>query len=101
LYERYRRVGSAEVVCMEAVERTVSSSEARDALPELLARAAYGHERTLIARRGKPLGALIGVEEYRLFERLLEEHEDRMDAEAALAVLADEDDEVVPFERST
>lgn len=86
---------------MEATERTMNSSEARDALPDLLARAAYAHEHTLIARRGKPMAALIGVEEYRLFERLLEEYEDRMDTEAALAVLADEDDEIVPFERST
>lgn len=86
---------------MKATERTMNSSEARDALPDLLARAAYAHEHTLIARRGKPMAALIGVEEYRLFERLLEEYEDRMDTEAALAVLADEDDEIVPFERST
>lgn len=86
---------------MEALERTISSSEARDALPDLLARAAYAHERTVINRRGKPMGVLIGIEEYQLFERLLEEHEDRMDVETALDILADEDDEVVAYERST
>lgn len=85
---------------MRAV-KTLSSGEARDALPDLLARAAYAHEHTLIAKRGKPMAALISVEEYRLFERLLAEYEDRMDTEAVLAVLADEDDDVVPFERST
>lgn len=81
--------------------KTVNSSEARDLLPELLARAAYAHEHTLISKRGKPMAALIGVEEYRLFERLLKEYEDRMDTETALAVLTDEDDDIVPFERST
>lgn len=67
----------------------------------MIARAAYAHEHTLIAKRGKPMAALIGVEEYRLFERLLAQHEDRIDTKAALAVLADDDDEIVPFERST
>ncbi len=86
---------------MEAVERTLNASEARDALPDLLARAAYAHERTVINRRGKPMAVLIGVEEYRLFERLLEEYEDRMDTETALAVLADDQDEIVSFERTT
>lgn len=82
-------------------ERTLGSSEARDAFPELVARAAYAHERVVIERRGRPMAALISVEELRLFERLLEEYERRTDTEAALTTLADEDDEVVPFERST
>lgn len=83
------------------MERTLGSDEARKTLPDLVARAAYAHERTLIKKRGKPMAALIGFEEYRLFERLLEEYENRLDTEAALAVLADEDDEIVSFERTT
>lgn len=86
---------------MEAAERTMGSDDARKVLPELVARAAYAHEPTVIAKRGKPMAAIIGVEEYRLFERLLGEHEERLDTEAALVVLADEEDEIVPFERST
>ncbi len=86
---------------MEAAERIVNSEEARKALPELVARAAYAHEHTLIAKRGKPMAALIGVDEFRLFAQWLQENEERLDAEAALRVLADEDDEVVPFQRST
>ncbi len=62
---------------------------------------AYAHERVVIERRQKPVAALISMEELELFERLLEEHEDRLDAAEADRVLADEDDEVVPFERST
>lgn len=86
---------------MDTIEWQMNSGEARDALPELLARAAYAHEHTVIARRGKPLAALISVEELRLFEQLLEEHRDRADAEAADRVVADETDEIVPFERTT
>ncbi len=82
-------------------ERTLGSSEAREVFPELVARAAYAHERVVIERRGKPMAALISVDELRLFERLLGEYERRSDTEAALMALADEDDEVVPFERST
>ena len=86
---------------MEAVEKTMGSSEAREAFPDLVARAAYANERVVIERRGKPMAALISVDELRLYERLLSAYEDRMDAEAALAALADGDDEVVPFERTT
>lgn len=86
---------------MEAVTRQINSGEARDELPDLVARAAYGRERTVIAKRGKPLAALISIEELELLDRLLEERRDRIDAEAADRVMADEDDEIVPFERTT
>ena len=86
---------------METFTRQMNSGEARDELPDLVARAAYGHERTIIAKRGKPLAALISIDELELLDRLLEEHRDRMDAEAADRVMADEDDEIVPFERTT
>ncbi len=86
---------------MEAVERQMDSGEARKMLPDLVARAAYGHERTVIAKRGRPMAALISVDELRLLERLLEEHRDRVDAEAADRVMADETDEIIPFRRTT
>lgn len=86
---------------MEAVERQMDSGEARKMLPDLVARAAYGHERTVIAKRGRPMAALISVDELRLLERLLEEHRDRIDADAADRVMADETDEIIPFRRTT
>ena len=87
---------------MEAqVTRQMNSGEARDELPDLVARAAYAHERTVIAKRGRPLAALISLDELELLERLIEEHRDRTDAEAADRVMADETDEIVPFERTT
>lgn len=86
---------------MKAVTRQINSGEARDELPDLVARAAYGHERTVIAKRGKPLAALISIDELELLDRLLEEHRDRADAETADRVMADDDDEIVPFGRTT
>jgi prevent-host-death family protein len=81
--------------------KVIGASEARDVFSDLVSRVAYAHERIVIERRQKPVAALISMEELELFERLLEEHEDRLDAAEADRVLADEADEVVPFERST
>lgn len=86
---------------MEAVTRQMNSGEARDELPDLVARAAYRNERTVIAKRGRPLAALISMNELELLDRLLEEHQDRVDAEAADRIMADETDEIVQFERTT
>lgn len=47
----------------------VRVSEAKAKLSELMARAGYGGERFLIARRGKPLAALVGVEDLEWLER--------------------------------
>lgn len=81
--------------------KVIGASEARDVFSDLVSRVAYAHERVVIERRHKPVAALISMEELELFERLLQEHEDRLDAAEADRVLADEADEVVPFERST
>jgi len=86
---------------MKMVPRQINSGAARDELPDLVARAAYAHERTIIAKRGRPLAALISIEELELLEWLLEEHHDRMDAEAADRAMADDSDEIIPFRRTT
>lgn len=84
-----------------AETRTIGASKARDEFGDLLNRVAYARERVVIERSRKPLAAIIPLEDLELFERLLAEHEDRMDAETADLVMADEGDEVIPFERST
>ncbi len=81
--------------------KVIGASEARDIFSDLVSRVAYARERVVIERRRKPVAALISMEELGLFERLLQEHEDQLDAAEADRVLADEDDDVVPFERST
>ena len=62
----------------------LSISEARDSLAELVNRAAFGKERVLLARRGKPVAALVPVEDLEALEAL-EDERDLADARRALA----------------
>src|ERR1022692_2664778 len=62
-------------------------SRARQEFPELVNRAAYGKERTIVSRRGKDLAAVIPMEDLRLLERLAQEDMDRIDIEDARAAL--------------
>jgi prevent-host-death family protein len=50
------------------VAKTVGSTEAKAHLSALMARAGYGGERFLIERRGRPLAALVGVEDLKRLE---------------------------------
>jgi len=63
----------------------VSVSEARETFAELVNRAAYGHERVLVARRGRPVAAIVPIEDVEFIERM----EDELDLRAALEALAD------------
>jgi prevent-host-death family protein len=71
--------------------------ELRTALANLLNRAEYAGDRTIIHRRGKDAAAIISIEDLRLFERLLAEAEDREDIADARAALADRS-ERIPYE---
>lgn len=62
-------------------------SKAREEFPEIVNRAAYGKERTVVSRRGKDLAAVIPIEDLRLLERLAREEMDRIDLEDARAAL--------------
>lgn len=62
-------------------------SKARDEFPELVNRAAYGNERTIVSRRGKDLAAVIPMEDLHLLERLAREEMDRNDIRDARAAL--------------
>ena len=62
-------------------------SKAREDFPELVNRAAYGNERTIVSRRGKDLAAVIPIEDLRLLERLAQEEMDRIDITDARAAL--------------
>lgn len=50
--------------------RTVSIADAKSGLSELVNRVAFGHERVVIARRGKPLVALVTLAELEELERV-------------------------------
>ena len=73
-------------------------SKAREEFPEVVNRAAYGKERTIVSRRGKDLAAVIPIDDLRLLERLAQEQINRVDLEAARAALA-EPGENMPLER--
>ena len=55
---------------------SVTTVQLRDAVSDILNRAAYGKERFEVTRNGKPLVAIVPIEDI----RLLEELEDRLDA---------------------
>ena len=62
-------------------------SKAREEFPDVVNRAAYGKERTIVSRRGKDLAALIPIEDLHLLERLAREEMDRIDGADARASL--------------
>jgi prevent-host-death family protein len=75
LYERYNAMTRLNV------------SKAREEFPDVVNRAAYGNERTIVSRRGKDLAAVIPMEDLRLLERLAQQEMDRLDIEDARAAL--------------
>ena len=65
----------------------LSVSKAREEFPEVVNRAAYGKERTIVSRRGKDMAAVIPMDDLRLLERLAQEEMDRQDLKDARATL--------------
>ena len=65
--------------------KRLEATEARDRFSKAVSRAAYGSDRIVIQRRGKPVAALVSMDDLRLLEAL----EDQFDVEAARKALAD------------
>ncbi len=63
--------------------RTMTAAGARSQFSEIVNRTAFGGERVVVTRRGKPLAALVTIEDL----ALLEELEDRADARDFRAAL--------------
>jgi len=66
---------------------SLSASEVRKEFAETLNRVAYKSERIALDRRGKPVAALVPIEDVELLERLEEE----LDLAEALAALSQTD----------
>jgi prevent-host-death family protein len=64
---------------------TLDAAEARDKFADTINRAAYGKERVIVKRRGKPIAAVIPIQDLELLEQL----EDAIDLEEARRILAD------------
>jgi len=72
---------------------TVSVSAARSKFQELLNRVGFGQERILVERRGKPIAAIISVEDLKRLEAI----EDALDA-AELRRAVEENDGFVTLD---
>lgn len=57
---------------------SVAITEAKKKFAEFVNRAAYGGERFLIKRRGKPIAAIIGMNDLELLEMLGDENESQL-----------------------
>ena len=78
---------------------TISTAKAREELSDILNRAAYGKERIILTRRGKPIAAVVPIEDV----QLLEDIEDRIDLEEVERVLAEAEakgEKPIPWERA-
>ncbi len=58
---------------------TVTSEEVRDGLGELINRVSYLHERMKVTRRGKPVAALVPLEDLEFLEQVLDAMEGERD----------------------
>lgn len=75
---------------------TLSTVEARERFADLINRAAYGKERVVLTRRGQELVAVVPIEDL----QLLEEIEDKLDVEEAMAALAEAEEKgTIPWEQ--
>lgn len=62
----------------------LSISKARGQLAEICNMVGYGRERIILTRRGKPIAVLIGIEDFKHYQKLQDEHAGRL-LESAIA----------------
>jgi prevent-host-death family protein len=77
---------------------TFSTVQARDQFSEVLNRAAFGKERVVLTRRGKPLVAIVPIEDLALLEEL-EDQRDAEDFRIALAAWEAGDQTTIPLDQ--
>ena len=54
----------------KVMDKSISMVEAKSKLADLVGQVAYGGERFVLQRRGRPMAVLIGVDEYRRLREL-------------------------------
>ncbi|HEU63775.1 MAG: hypothetical protein KR126chlam4_00227 [Candidatus Anoxychlamydiales bacterium] len=64
---------------------SVPLSQAREQLPDIVNKVAYGNKHIILTRRGKKVAAIVSIEELEFIEAL----EDRIDLEDARKALKD------------
>ena len=60
--------------------KSLSSAEARKNFADTLNRVAYGSEHIAIKRSGREFVYMISAEDYEIFQKLLQEAEDKVDS---------------------
>ncbi len=76
------------------MEKTVSVAEAKNRFSDLLNRVIYRHERIIVSKRGKPVGAIVSTEDL----KRLEEMENRRVLKKARAI-EKRTKKYIPFEQ--
>lgn len=71
---------------------TIRITEAKAHLSEVIDKVQHQHERIVITRNGKEVAVVMPVSDVKLFEKLIEECEDREDAQDATRILKEIDD---------
>ncbi len=56
----------------------VKTIEARAHFSEMVNRAGYGRERVVLTRRGKPVAAMVSIDDLEQLERLEDDHDSRL-----------------------
>ena len=59
----------------------VTAEQARNQFGDIISKAAYGRERTIVTRRGKRFAAIISIEDLEILETFLDQVEDKIDSE--------------------
>lgn len=72
----------------------IGVSDARDHLSEVVDRVRYTHERVVLTKRGKDVGAIVSIEDLKLLEAL----EDQLDVDLARKAIAEAGEERIPYQ---
>lgn len=76
----------------------VSVAQARKDLAEIINRASYAHERTVITKHDTDVAAVISIDELRLLDALIEKWEDEEDIAAAHDALLEAREDNIPWD---
>jgi len=72
----------------------IGVSDARTHLSEVVDRTRYTHERVVLTKRGREVGAIVSMEDLKLLEML----EDQLDIELARKAIAESDGQSIPYQ---
>jgi len=73
---------------MERIER-IKPYEAKRALTSVINKVSIGHKPIIFESRGKDLAVLISMEDFRMYQQMLEKLQDQIDREEAIRILND------------